>query len=217
MRRARLLWARSCSARASVMSSQAHSPWVDMYYRRPKHELRPLVDRFLGQCDDVNGFVRKVRDRSKSNLDVGIIDTVCNGLRQADEDLHRKHSRVQNWLTELDGNPGDEGEEPSGNDAQLHTAQSPVSPLSPGASASSYFPSPPPSNDQAAPHKSDASSIAISVSIDPRRTFLAGHPPPPCCESLTCISAADACTHALIWMDLWAHAKQMRRVRTGPL
>ena len=168
---ARLPRARSCDrTRAVAMSSQSHSPWVDMYYRRPKHELRPLVDRFLGQCEDVNGFVRKARDRSTSNHDVGIIDAVYNGLRQVDEDLHRKRSRVQNWLTELDGNPVNEDQEPSGE-------RSPVSPLAPGDSASNYFPSPPPSNDQAA--CASRRSIAISVSTNPSCAFSAGFSDPP--------------------------------------
>jgi hypothetical protein len=152
------------------MSSPSHSVWVDMYYRRPRCELRPLVDRLLDQCDDVDGFMQKARDRSKNNMDLGMIDTVCNGLRrakkarelsennvdfrvihtgpmcnglkqlQADEEL--KCSRVRTWLTELDVNPSNEVKKPIGDGMPLHEAQSRSPPITPGDSASNC-PSPP--------------------------------------------------------------------------
>lgn len=176
------------------MSSPSHSVWVDMYYRRPRCELRPLVDRLLDKCDDVDGFMQKARDRSKNNVDLGMIDTVCNGLRlakkarelsdvcnelkqlQADEEL--KCSRVRTWLTELDVNPSNEGKKPIGDGMPLHEAQSRSPPITPGDSASNC-PSPPDNGepfaaDQCILQKVDASGLAISVSVPAARTFLAG-------------------------------------------
>jgi len=164
-----------CGTRASGMSSPSHSVWVDMYYRRPRCELRPLVDRLLDQCEDVDGFMQKARDRSKNYVDLGMIDTMCNGLRrakkarelsennvdfgvihtgpvcnglkqlQADEEL--KCSRVRTWLTELDVNPSNEGRKLIGDGMPLHEAQSRSPPIRPGDSASNC-PSPPDSGEQ---------------------------------------------------------------------
>ena len=133
------------------MSSPSHSVWVDMYYRRAAPvELRPLVDRLLDQCDDVDGFIqkaphrsfflryldlrmidtvcnglkraKKARGLSKNNVDFGVLDTglVRNGLRQLQADNELQSSRVRAWLTELDVNPSEEGQKPIGDGMPLH-------------------------------------------------------------------------------------------------
>jgi len=88
----------------TVLMSRQHSPWVDMYYRRPKQELRPLVNAFLGQCEDAEGFICKAlgghTSGAKFNSNIDIIDTVYDGLKQADRDMAQKRNRVRSWLTD---------------------------------------------------------------------------------------------------------------------
>jgi len=45
-----------------------------MYYRRPKQELRPMVENFLAKCE------------------------MLSNLEQADKHLNQKNSRVRDWL-----------------------------------------------------------------------------------------------------------------------
>ena len=78
-----------------MLREKAHSPWVDMYYRRPKQELRPMVEKFLAKCDDANGWISKLHE---GRHDAGVIETVFSNLEQADKHLNQKNSRVRDWL-----------------------------------------------------------------------------------------------------------------------
>lgn len=84
------------------MHTRTHSPWVDMYYRRPK-QLRPLVQKFLGQCDDVVG--KGVASTGEVCLDGresnSIFDAVRKNLQQRDRELLKTRDRVRSWLTAL--------------------------------------------------------------------------------------------------------------------
>ena len=73
------------------MQKRTHSPWVEMYYRRPKQELRTQVTKLRGQCDDVEGCA--------GNQSHSIIDAVQKNRQLRDRQLIKTHDMVRNWLT----------------------------------------------------------------------------------------------------------------------